>query len=284
MLQTPVRCPALLGPPGPCVAWMTSIVLVPLPTSKLALPAHMPVSCGCWAMLLASSVPVMREGVGQPGPRCPPSARRLHPLLHLGSRAISKPSVHPGQATVLWLARTLPQAAAVEKLLLVTSTCATSPNLPPRPALSMLGTVNENPSSPYMAAPTSTATAMGGQAAQQLPNGQEAAAPAAEGRGGVGAGADAPHGSGRNSAVFRMFMHSEGASPAGAGSGATASGGGEAGGGAGGDGISAEEAAEVGNGLQWRCMHASSLYYSIGGALQQGLSPPDTQLKQDHFS
>ncbi|GAB4822185.1 hypothetical protein N2152v2_009231 [Parachlorella kessleri] len=107
-------------------------------------------------------------------------------------------------------------AAAVEKLLLVTSTCPPTPDPPSRPSLAALGPVNTNPPSPYLV--TTTPTAAGGaavaagqlQLVPHLPNGQATAAAGADG----GGGNARPPGSDTYSAVHRMFMQSSTPSPA----------------------------------------------------------------------
>lgn len=80
--------------------------------------------------------------------------------------------------------------------------------LPPRPSLSSLGHVNNNPPSPYGAvSPTAAVAAAVGPQQQLLPNGRD-----------VEPGGSGSPGSGtKGSAVFRMFMHAE-ASGSGAGS------------------------------------------------------------------
>lgn len=138
------------------------------------------------------------------------------------------------------------QAAALEKLLLVTSTVPKATNPPPRPALSALGPVNDNPPSPYLTA---------GQAGQQqLPNGQGPA---------EGGGGGAP-GPGRDSPVFRMLMGAASANAAAAAAACGEDGGAAAATTAGGEGeggveaMSAEDAAEVGA-LPCRAQGASAV-------------------------
>ena len=130
-----------------------------------------------------------------------------------------------GSAPLPGAARCL-QAAALEKLLLVTSTVPAEADPPPRPSLGSLGPVNLNPPSPYMAAPPSGAGAQqGGQ--QQLANGP------------AGAGAEGRDGAAGNQ-VFRMFVQQP--QPAGSGGEEDLA----AGAAAGGDGgITEEDAAEV---------------------------------------